>query len=918
MSSGTISAIVRPRTIGGQLTRILALALVLVLALLGVNVFREYADFRESNETAKAVSLALSVQELNNQIQRELGLSNGLLGGENRLRQPLSEQRGKLDSALATLTAAAAADAPGADQIRAALGQLKLLSSTRSQVDSGRISRQVVFQFYTDAVAALNRLPLGLDQARDPQIQRGLQALYALGAAKEEVDKERGFLNGVFVAGRFNGGEYVQFMEIRSTKLAAFAAFSRYASSDQQSKLDGALNSANATKAEQSETNAIASADGPLVREVDPMGWWTQMSSAIDELGDVQKAVGDDVQARADDLRTAALTKLIAFLVGAAVAIVAMIVLVITSVRAIVRPLAALAGEADDVASRRLPQVIDAWTHADDSRPEPPMPVRPPAGSSIEIAAVAGALDRVQTTAFELASQQALVRRNTTESMANLARRNQNLVRRQLGLISEFEREELDPKGLSNLFELDHLATRMRRNAESLLVLVGEASPRRWAQPIALSDVIRAGLSEVDDYRRVVLRRVDDVLIVGAVVSELAHMLAELIENGLAFSPPDLEVEIYGRRVPQGYLLAVVDHGVGMPPDQLAQSNARLRGEQDFIVAPTRYLGHYVVGRLAERLGIAVELNVSPVSGIVGRLALPLELLAQEPDQRAQGGRGKISDKGVERTWGADSESRETPPSETTSQTMSAVFGGPAAPVAPEPNTSNFGGPAHGSPERGGPDYNAPARNGTGHGGMDAPRQDYTSPRQDYTSPRHEMPRNPAPPQQRPAGPAHAAPSDSGPATGAYAQFLSSPPPSSPPPAETTERSTIDTGTMWRIYETGEQPRGYNGADSATQGPRTTRNGLVKRNKKSRSAGTAPSTESRRDANGTQRPDRAPIPERSPDETRSMLSSFRAGHERGAPPAPSSTRPYVGAREHDSAVNDDQVPTTPTTAEENR
>ncbi|MFF3224228.1 nitrate- and nitrite sensing domain-containing protein [Nocardia suismassiliense] len=891
MPSGRMAAIVRPRTIGGQLTRILALALILVLALLGVTVFREISDYRESNDTVQAVSLALSVQDLTNQIQRELGLSNGLLGGDNRLQQPLIDQRGKVDAALASLTADAAGDAPGADQVRSALGQLNLLSNTRTQIDSRRVSRQVVFQFYTDGVSALNRLALGLDQARDPQIQRGLQALYALGAAKEEVDKERGFLNGVFTAGRFNGGEYVQFMEIRSTKLAGFTAFSRYATKSQQAKLDAAMLSENATKAEQSENIAIASSEGPLVREVDPMTWWTQMSSVLDEQRTVQQAVGNDVQERADSLRNAAATKLIAFLVISAIAIAAMIVLVITSVRAIVRPLAALAGEADDVASRRLPQVIEAWSRADDSRPEAPMPVQAPPGASTEIAAVAGALDRVQTTAFELASQQALVRRNTTESMANLARRNQNLVRRQLGLISEFEREELDPKGLSNLFELDHLATRMRRNAESLLVLVGEASPRRWAQPIALSDVIRAGLSEVDDYRRVVLRRVDDVMITGAVVSELAHMLAELIENGLAFSPPDLEVEIYGRRVPHGYLLAVVDHGVGMPMDQLVQSNARLRGEQDFIVAPTRYLGHYVVGRLAERLGIDVELNVSPVSGIVARMSLPLDILVQEQDRRPAAVQAKISGAGLERSWGADSESTSVPelePSPTNgAMTSPAVIRGNNA---PEPTVPSQRGPAHAAPSN--------ELNGT-------PRQAEGP----WTAAQRAIPRE----ERFDTGPQHAAPPASGPAPSAYSQFVSPPTVSTPP--DSVDRLLTDTGT-WRLPDAPpENHHGVNGAAPAGAGPRTTRNGLVKRNKKSRSPGTAPGTEPRRETNGAnERRDRAPIPERSPEETRSMLSSFRAGHERGVPPPPSTTRPYVGARDHDARA-DDQAQTI---AEENR
>jgi signal transduction histidine kinase len=528
-----------------------------------------------------------------------------------------------------------ASNPPGADRVRSAARPLTDLDATRSRIDELRTSRQAAFQYYTDAIDALNHLSLGLDQASDPTVRHGLQALYALGEAKEQTARERGFLNGVFAADEFGPGEYVQFLDIRAAKLAGLAAFARDATPAQRSGLDAALDSADAVAAAESENIAIASDGGQLVRPVDPITWWTRMTAVIDEQRTVQQAVGADIGSRAEVLRRNAALVLGAFVLAALAAIAVEVALVVSAVRAIVRPLAMLAADADDVSSRRLPDVIAAWRTGDDTRPpDPPAPVRTPAGASVEIAAVARALDRVQSTAFDLASEQALVRRNTTESMVSLARRSQNLVRRQLGLISEFEREELDPKALSNLFELDHLATRMRRNAESLLVLVGEISPRRWAEPIPLSDVIRAGLSEVDDYRRVVLRRTDEVLVTGAAASELAHMLAELIENGLAFSPPDLEVEIYGRAGPNGYLLAVVDHGVGMPADHLAQANARLRGEQDFVVAPTRHLGHYVVGRLAERLGIDVELSASPVSGIVARLTLPSDMLEAGQVQR--------------------------------------------------------------------------------------------------------------------------------------------------------------------------------------------------------------------------------------------------------------------------------------------
>ncbi|MFE9787292.1 nitrate- and nitrite sensing domain-containing protein [Nocardia salmonicida] len=870
------AGLIRPRTISGQLARILVVSLVLVLALLGLTMSTQVSAYRRSGETVDAVAVALAAQDLVQQVQRERGLSNGLLGGDQRLRQPVTDQRAGTDAALRALVNAVVGDPPGAGEVRSALGHLAGLPAIRSQVDNRNVTRQAAFQFYTDGIDALNRLSLGLDQARDPAVRHGLQALYALGDAKEFAARERGFLNGVFAGGEFASGEYVQFLDIRAARNAALTAFGHDATPAQQARLDAVLATENATRAAESENIAIASTLGPLVAPVDPSVWWAQMSAVIDEQRSVQQVIGDDVGARAEKLRLDAALMLAAFAAAALVAIAAEFALVLASIRAIVRPLARLATEADDVASTRLPEVIEAWHSAADAHPDPPEPVRTPRGASVEIAAVASALDRVQTTAFDLASEQALVRRNTTESMANLARRNQNLVRRQLGLISEFEREELDPKALSNLFELDHLATRMRRNAESLLVLVGEASPRRWAEPIALTDVIRAGLSEVDDYRRVVLRRIDDIAVTGAVVSELAHILAELIENGLAFSPPDLEVEVYGRKVAGGYLLAVVDHGVGMPAEQLAEANARLRGEQDFIVASTRYLGHYVVGRLAGRLGIDVELNTSPVSGIVARLLLPPSLLADEKaGQTAASRNGANRGSGVG-TGSADLVALERDATvvtdghlsgagvyETTLTRNDAVSPGKSA-------VAIVGrGDAAGHSE-------AQAHNGgTVGSGTTWPGANGRS--------RHSRTVESGPSNGN--GQTSASHSSNG---SVYAQFLSSATDSVHAPRDAVVRNGLSADDHYSAAHPERSEgaaRGHNG--STVEQPRElsagapaverTRNGLVKRSKRTRITG-APERPRRDPAVQQARP---PVVERTPDQTRSMLSSFRTGHERG-------------------------------------
>ncbi|MGW5923575.1 nitrate- and nitrite sensing domain-containing protein [Nocardia fluminea] len=873
------AGLIRPRTISGQLARILVVSLVLVLALLGLTMSTQVSAYRRSGETVDAVAVALAAQDLVQQVQRERGLSNGLLGGDQRLRQPVTDQRAGTDAALHAVVNAVVGDPPGAGEVRSALGHLAGLPAIRSQVDNRNVTRQAAFQFYTDGIDALNRLSLGLDQARDPAVRHGLQALYALGDAKEFAARERGFLNGVFAAGEFAPGEYVQFLDIRAARNAALTAFGHDATPAQRARLDAVLASENATRATESENIAIASTLGPLVQQVDPAVWWAQMTSVIDEQRIVQQVIGDDVGARAEKLRRDAALLLAAFALAALLAIAVEFALVFASIKAIVRPLARLATEADDVASTRLPEVIAAWHSSADARPDAPAPVRTPAGAGVEIAAVAHALDRVQTTAFDLASEQALVRRNTTESMANLARRNQNLVRRQLGLISEFEREELDPKALSNLFELDHLATRMRRNAESLLVLVGEASPRRWAEPIALTDVIRAGLSEVDDYRRVVLRRIDDIAVTGAVVSELAHILAELIENGLAFSPPDLEVEVYGRKVPGGYLLAVVDHGVGMPAEQLAEANARLRGEQDFIVASTRYLGHYVVGRLAGRLGIDVELNTSPVSGIVARLLLPPSLLAD----------GKAGPTGDSRNGAARGPASQDPAEpgsvERTATSGAAMVGS----VVPARNGATIGSatPGHHAvpPGATGAERTGSRPIGSSDATSDVNRGGPASPVDTNGRSRHSRPAESGANGSGPASARH-------PSTGsAYAQFLSSAIDS----AHSRNGVARDGASAEDRYGVAapEQPegatRGHNGSavprsrelpaveSIGTAAVERTRNGLVKRSKRAKITG-APERPRRDPA---ARPDRPPVVERTPDQTRSMLSSFRTGHERG-------------------------------------
>ena len=236
---------------------------------------------------------------------------------------------------------------------------------------------------------------------------------------------------------------------------------------------------------------------------------------------------------------------------------------------------------------------------------------------------MAATLDRVQSAAVQLAVDQALLRRNVADAFVNLARRNQNLLGRQLDFITELEREETRTETLESLFRLDHHATRMRRNAESLLVLAGAEASRQWSGPVRVTDVVRAALGEVEDYRRVAIHDVEAATVLGSVAADLAHLLAELIENTLRFSPPDRLVEVTGRAREGRYVVLVSDDGLGMSRDDLDAANRRLSRAEGFSVASSRFLGHYVAGNLAARHGITVRLHQPPCSGITAAVELP-------------------------------------------------------------------------------------------------------------------------------------------------------------------------------------------------------------------------------------------------------------------------------------------------------
>ncbi|HEX4778825.1 MAG TPA: ATP-binding protein, partial [Acidimicrobiia bacterium] len=244
-----------------------------------------------------------------------------------------------------------------------------------------------------------------------------------------------------------------------------------------------------------------------------------------------------------------------------------------------------------------------------------------------EVGELARAFNAMEDAVVEVAREQStLLREGVSELYVNLARRNQSLLDRQIRAIDDLERDETDADRLDSLFHVDHLATRMRRNAESLLVLAGSEQVRQWGTPVPVLDVVRSAASEITDYARVDVQGLDGVQVTGAAVIDLTHLLAELLENATSFSPPQSRVVVAGTWYGATYVLSITDEGLGMPEDRLAAANALLADPPAPRLALSRALGLFVVAHLAARVGVTVELRAgSP--GVVALVALPASVL---------------------------------------------------------------------------------------------------------------------------------------------------------------------------------------------------------------------------------------------------------------------------------------------------
>ena len=643
-----------------------------VLALVGIRSNQaESARAARSNAYAR---LAAGLAPLVHELQGERSLSLAYIDSRRRRWGPqLAEQRQTVDRAAAEYRADAERlkgdDRELAEKIQYGLAELGRLPEQREAIDERRIApdelelepgleqQEEEGEEHVGAATAEGHGPIdtprkGLDQytdtindlldinteiapgSNDEGLLKAVAASVALARAKDFSDLQRGLLQNVFTADRFGLNEYGKLTSLVAAEQVYTAQFGNAATPEQRELLERTVAGADIEQAKLAVATALEGEDKPRLG-VEASLWFAATTVKQDRLREVEQRLSADVIDISAAVRQAADRRaLFSSLLLAGTLVLALALALITA-RSLIRPLGRLEAAAVGTAER-LPGVLQRLEDGEQvdltAESAPPIEVR----SRDEIGRLGQAFNTVHRVAVQEAGREASLRRSVGEMFLNLARRSQSLIERQLEVIDQIERGGSDVR--NGMVELDHLATRMRRNAENLIILSGSEPVRRWRGPIALSEVIRAAVGEVKEHTRVEVMPLDRVEIVGHAAADVMHLLAELIENAVAFSAPGTQALVAGQPLPAGYLLEIEDQGLGMSDEQLVKVNEQLASPPDADFALAKMLGFFVVSQLAAKHGIRVQLRHSWYGGITALVLLPADLLRSDADLATRAG----------------------------------------------------------------------------------------------------------------------------------------------------------------------------------------------------------------------------------------------------------------------------------------
>lgn len=621
------------------------LALILLIptiTALVLGVLRVVDDVRSAvdlNHTANQVAFAEKVTAVVHDLQRERALAVVRISSADPLRQTgLDAQMAKVDRDVDDLRNAAVnldnEDQAASDRYAHGLQRLDALRPLRAAMTTSAYSDRAVLDTYSSVLDSLIQLGREVSTATtDRDLLRLGTSTQSISEAKEFILRGDSALQIAAFRDGFPGNLIDETRAAEASGDASITAFLANATDDQVQLYNDTYSGPEVDERRRLQTQAFSFAQQSQPLNLDGTKLGQDSTVAADKLRAVEVNLLTQLRAQADELASNAVRS--AWVGGVIVlaALVAALMLMLVIARLMLRPLRVLRKTALDVAYTRLPETVQAILDDPDPVNASKKAVDPvPVLTRDEIGEVARSFDVVHEQAVKMAAEQALLRENVNGIFVNLSRRSQRLVERQLGVIDRLEADEQDPDHLASLFELDHLATRLRRNGESLLVLSGAGLAKSVPKPVPAADVIGAAVSEIEQYARIEIGIVPEVAVQGLAIHDLVHVLAELLDNATYFSEPETKITVRAVITRKKALaIQVTDHGVGMSEERLAEVNERLADPPDLDVSVTRRMGLYVVARLAQRHGIEVRLreNEDIEGGVIARVVVPVELLTQ-------------------------------------------------------------------------------------------------------------------------------------------------------------------------------------------------------------------------------------------------------------------------------------------------
>ncbi len=525
----------------------------------------------------------------------------------------------------------------------AALGQL---GKTRAAADAGTISPLAAFTAYSDLVDDQWRFYFSSNSkdASFTDVSIGATNLsYAIPMGGREATLVGGALAS---GGQLSAAARQQFTTSVASRRALMSEGIAGLTPDLGAPYIALENSQQYQQYQAMEDQIMASPAGqPL--PVNPAAWQQASGAYLAGMAKAELDSGAKLGSMSNSLANRLVLE--AVLTGGLglLAVIGSIFLLVWFGRKVTRDMTGLNDSVRGMADERLPRVVERLRRGEDVDVEAESPA-PPASTITEISRIAESFATVQAAAVTAAVDQAKLRKTVNQVFLNISMRNQSLLHRQLGMLDSMERRTSEPEALADLFRIDHLTTRMRRHAEGLIILSGSVPGRGWRDPVPVVDVMRAAVAEVEDYVRVDVNSETDDLVAGSAVSDVIHLIAELVENATVFSPPNTRIEVRAERVGTGLVAEVEDRGLGLSAEELADINRRLASTPEFDLARSDQLGLYVVSQLAARHDVKVSLRRSVYGGTTAVVLMPFGVVVRaEEAPPVRGDRGEwISDSG--------------------------------------------------------------------------------------------------------------------------------------------------------------------------------------------------------------------------------------------------------------------------------